>query len=168
MKRMLYPKLAWLGIKRNKQVYIPFILTGIGMVVMYYIITFLESSDALYQMSGGRELQATLGFGVNVMAFFVVIFLFYTNSFLIRRRKKEFGLYNILGMGKWNLARVLVWEALLIYVISVGAGLLFGVLFSKLAELAAMNMIGRGPDYRFEVSADSVCRLCSCSQSYLG
>lgn len=159
MKRMLYPKLAWLGIKRNKQVYIPFILTGIGMVVMYYIITFLESSDALYQMSGGEQLQATLGFGVNVMAFFVVIFLFYTNSFLIRRRKKEFGLYNILGMGKWNLARVLVWETLLIYVISVGAGLLFGVLFSKLAELAAMHMIGMGPDYRFEVSIDSMCRV---------
>lgn len=159
MKRMLYPKLAWLGIKRNKQVYTPFILTGIGMVVMYYIITFLESSDSLYQMSGGRELQATLGFGVNVMAFFVVIFLFYTNSFLIRRRKKEFGLYNILGMGKWNLARVLVWETLLIYVISVGAGLLFGVLFSKFAELAAMHMIGMGPDYRFEVSVDSVCRV---------
>ncbi|MDE7238303.1 MAG: ABC transporter permease, partial [Lachnospiraceae bacterium] len=115
MKGIYYPKLAWLGIKRNKQVYVPFMLTGIGMVMMYYIITYLEGSDALYQMSGGRQLQATLGFGVNVMAFFCVIFLFYTNSFLIRRRKKEFGLYNILGMGKWNIARMLVWESLIMY-----------------------------------------------------
>ena len=152
MKGIYYPKLAWLGIKRNKQVYVPFMLTGIGMVMMYYIITFLESSETLYQMSGGETLQATLGFGVNVMAFFCVIFLFYTNSFLIRRRKKEFGLYNILGMGKWNIARMLVWESLIIYVIAVFGGLLSGVLFSKLAELAAMHMIGLGPNYQFQVS----------------
>ncbi len=156
MKGIYYPKLAWLGIKRNKQVYIPFILTGIGMVIMYYIITFLEGSDALYRMSGGQTLQATLGFGVYVMSFFTVIFMFYTNSFLIRRRKKEFGLYNILGMGKWNLARMLVWENLIIYTICVLAGLLFGILFSKLAELGAVHMIGLGPTYQFRISVEAV------------
>ncbi|MDE5818199.1 MAG: ABC transporter permease [Lachnospiraceae bacterium] len=159
MKGIYYPKLAWLGIKRNKQVYVPFMLTGIGMVMMYYIITYLEGSDALYQMSGGRQLQATLGFGVNVMAFFCVIFLFYTNSFLIRRRKKEFGLYNILGMGKWNIARMLVWESLIMYVIAVLGGLLSGVLFSKLAELAATRMIGLAPTYQFSVSLKAVRRV---------
>lgn len=159
MKGIYYPKLAWLGIKRNKQVYVPFILTGIGMVMMYYIITYLESSDALYQMSGGQTLQATLGFGVNVMAFFCVIFLFYTNSFLIRRRKKEFGLYNILGMGKWNIARMLVWESLIMYVMAVLGGLLSGVLFSKLAELAAAYMIGMAPIYRFTMSIKAVRRV---------
>lgn len=159
MKGIYYPKLAWLGIKRNKQVYVPFALTGIGMVMMYYIITYLESSDSLYQMSGGRQLQATLGFGVNVMAFFCVIFLFYTNSFLIRRRKKEFGLYNILGMGKWNIARMLVWESLIMYVIAVLGGLLSGVLFSKLSELAAAHMIGLGPTYQFTVSAGAARRV---------
>ena len=159
MKGIYYPKLSWLGIKRNKQVYVPFMLTGIGMVMMYYIITYLEGSDALYQMSGGRQLQATLGFGVNVMAFFCVIFLFYTNSFLIRRRKKEFGLYNILGMGKWNIARMLVWESLIMYVIAVLGGLLSGVLFSKLAELAATRMIGLAPTYQFSVSLKAVRRV---------
>lgn len=159
MKGIYYPKLAWLGIKRNKQVYVPFVLTGIGMVMMYYIITYLEGSDSLYQMSGGRQLQATLGFGVNVMAFFCVIFLFYTNSFLIRRRKKEFGLYNILGMGKWNIARMLVWESLIMYVIAVLGGLLSGVLFSKLAELVAAHMIGLGPTYQFTVSAGAARRV---------
>lgn len=159
MKGIYYPKLAWLGIKRNKQVYVPFMLTGIGMVMMYYIITYLENSDTLYQMSGGETLQATLGFGVNVMAFFCVIFLFYTNSFLIRRRKKEFGLYNILGMGKWNIARMLVWESLIMYVIAVLGGLLSGVLFSKLAELVAMHMIGLGPNYQFQVSLHAVRRV---------
>lgn len=159
MKGIYYPKLAWLGIKRNKQVYVPFVLTGVGMVMMYYIITFLEGSKTLYQMSGGETLQATLGFGVNVMAFFVGIFMFYTNSFLIRRRKKEFGLYNILGMGKWNIARMLVWESLIIYVISVTAGLVFGVLFSKLAELAAASMIGMGPNLQFQISLSAMIRV---------
>lgn len=159
MRRTYYPKLAWLGIKRNKQTYTPFILTGIGMVMMYYIITFLESNRTLYQMRGGGTLQATLGFGVNVMAFFCVIFLFYSNSFLIRRRKKEFGLYNVLGMGKWNIARMLVWESLIIYATAVLGGLAVGVLFSKVAELVAMRMIGLGPDYSFQVSPYAVGRV---------
>lgn len=159
MKGIYYLKLAWMGIKKNKQIYVPFILTGIGMVMMYYIITYLESSDSLYQMRGGQQLQATLGFGVNVMAFFCVIFLFYSNSFLIRRRKKEFGLYNILGMGKWNIARMLVWESLIMYVFAVLGGLLSGVLFSKLAELAAAHMISLAPTYSFTVSAGAARRV---------
>ena len=74
------------------------------------------------------------------MGVFALIFLFYTNSFLTRRRKKEFGLYNILGMGKKNLIRVLAWESLMTAGISIGCGLLSGIVFSKFAELGMINI----------------------------
>ena len=80
--------------------------------------------------------------GCGVIGVFSLIFLFYTNSFLIRRRKKEFGLYNILGMGKGNLARILIWESVIVAVISLAGGLICGILFSKLAELCMANMLG--------------------------
>ena len=80
-------------------------------------------------------LQGLLSMGVFVVAVFALIFLYYTNSFLIRKRKKELGLYNILGMGKRNLVRILLWENILTAVISLVIGIVFGILFSKLAEL---------------------------------
>ncbi len=156
MKGIFYPKLAWIGIKKNKQTYMPYLLTCIGMVMMFYIISFLSRSDTLYQMSGGDFLQEILGFGVYVMGFFTVIFLFYTNTFLIRRRKKEFGLYNILGMGKWNLARMLVWESLMMYGISMAGGISMGILLSKMAELCVINIMGGEIPYDFRVDPGAV------------
>ena len=80
---------------------------------------------------GGNMLQSMLGFGVFVIGIFSLIFLYYTNSFLIRRRQKEFGLYNILGMGKRNLVKILLWENVLTAAASIAAGLIFGILFSQ-------------------------------------
>ena len=140
-KKGFYGKLAWMGIRKNKKLYTPYILTCIGMVMMAYIIAFLESSPVLASIAGGSTMQAILGLGYGVMSIFSLIFLFYTNSFLIRRRKKEFGLYNILGMGKWNLARVLLWESIMISLFAIGAGLLAGVMFSKMAELVMVNIL---------------------------
>ena len=141
MKHIFYPKLAWTGIRKNKRLYTPYILTCMGMVMMFYIISFLASSALLTGMPGGDTMQGMLGLGERVIGVFALIFLFYTNSFLARRRKKEFGLYNILGMGKRNLARVLVWESLIIAAISLGGGLVAGVVFSKFAELAMVNIL---------------------------
>ena len=135
MKKGFYRKLAFTGIKKNKKFYTPYILTCIGMIMMFYIISFLGTSDVLLNMKGGDIMRSMMGLGYGVMAVFSLIFLFYTNSFLIRRRKKEFGLYNILGMGKRHLAIVLLWESLIIAVISLASGLFIGIVFSKLAEL---------------------------------
>ena len=110
MRKIFYLKLAVSGMYKNRKTYLPYLLTCIGMVMMYYIIGFLTTADSVATMKGGSEMQMILGFGQGVIAVFALIFLFYTNSFLIRRRKKEFGLYNILGMGKWNLFRVMFWE----------------------------------------------------------
>ena len=136
MRAGFYGKLALTGITKNKKLYYPYILTCICMVMMFYIISYLHYSDTIASMNGGQIMRSTLNLGSIVVGIFSCIFLFYTNSFLIRRRKKEFGLYHILGMGKLNIARILFWETLLTAVISLVLGIGFGILFSKLAELA--------------------------------
>ena len=101
-------------------------------------------------------LQELLNMGAFVIAVFALIFLYYTNSFLIRRRQKEFGLYNILGMGKRNLVKILIWENLITAAASIVLGLLCGVLFSKLAELAAVRMLGGTTGFGITLEPDSV------------
>ena len=98
MKGMFYPRLAVTGILKNKKTYFPYILTCVGMIMMYYIITFLSAEESISLLRGGPQIQTLLNIGRGVLALFSVIFLFYTNSFLIKNRKREFGLYNILGL----------------------------------------------------------------------
>ena len=115
MKRGFYLKLAWSGIRKNRRLYTPYLLTCVGMVMMFYVVSFLSECPVLEEMRGGMTLQSMLSFGSWVIGAFALIFLFlYQLFFLIRRRKKEFGLYNILGMGKGNLARILLWESLIV------------------------------------------------------
>lgn len=157
MRAGIYPKLAFDGIRKNKRMYIPYILTCVGMVMMYYIISFLQYSDTIeYLKKGAATTKSILGLGSWVIAIFACIFLFYTNSFLIRRRKKEFGLYNILGMGKRNIGLILLWETLIIAVSSLAVGLLLGFAFSKLAELGLVNMIQQDANYTLSVSFDAI------------
>lgn len=156
MTKLLYPKLAAGGIKKNRQTYIPYILTCAGMIMMYYIVSFLSKSSLVANMKGGSIMQVMLLLGCWVMIFFSAIFLFYTNSFLIRRRKKEFGLYNILGMGKRNIARILVWETLIVFAVSLTAGNGLGILFSKLAELFFVNIFDLDVSFKFRVEPQSV------------
>lgn len=156
MTDFLYPKLAAGGIKKNKQTYIPYILTCSGMIMMYYIVAFLSESSLVANMRGGEIMQTMLMLGCWVMVFFSAIFLFYTNSFLIRRRKKEFGLYNILGMGKRNIARILVWETLIVFAVSLTAGNGLGILFSKLAELVFVNIFDLEVSFEFRVEPQAI------------
>ena len=141
MKKGFYIRLAGEGISKNRKLYFPYILTCICMIMMYYIVSFLSISKELASIRGGEMLQGLLSMGVFVVAVFALIFLYYTNSFLIRKRKKELGLYNILGMGKRNLVRILLWENILTAVISLVIGIVFGILFSKLAELLAIKLL---------------------------
>lgn len=156
MKSLFYPKLAWMGIRKNKRLYVPYILASMGMVMMYYIVAFLSTSSALEMIPGGSVMQGMLGLGMFVIVVFSLLFLFYTNSFLTRRRKKEFGLYNILGMGKWNLAKILVWESLTSAVISIGGGLLAGIVFSKFAELGMVNLLMGEVTFSFHLGAKPI------------
>lgn len=156
MKTGFYPKLAWQGIRKNGKIYIPYIITSIAMVMMYYIVSFLSVNKSIGSMRDGKTIQDILGYGVGIIAVFTAIFLFYTNSFIIRRRKKEFGLYNILGMGKWNIARILVWETLILLFITLAAGLGCGILFSKLAELLALKIMDGNVQFEFTIETGSI------------
>ena len=152
----LYPRLAVTGIRKNSKLYFPYIGTCIGMVTMYYIIHSLSFSPPLREMKGGGTMEAILGLGVFVIAVFSVIFLLYTNSFLIRRRNKEFGLYHVLGMGKPAIARILVWETLFTAVLSIVLGLTMGIALSKLAELLLLKIVHGQVDYRITLSVECV------------
>lgn len=112
----------------------------------------LSGDEMLSAMRGGYIMHELIVIGKVVMALFAAIFLFYTNSFLIKSRMREFGLYNILGMGKNGIARVMTWETLMVYVISMVFGLGAGILFSKLAELLAVKIVQGDAAYQFSVS----------------
>ena len=152
MKAGFYPRLALDGIRKNKRLYLPYLFTCTGMVMMYYIIVFLQYCDALSSLRGGSTIREMLGLGSWVIAFFACIFLFYTNSFLIRRRKKEFGLYHILGMDKKNIAKILFWETVMTGLFSLGVGLICGILLSKFAELGLVNIMQGNVTYTLDVS----------------
>ena len=155
MRAGLYPKLAWDGIRKNKRFYLPYILTCIGMVMMFYIIHYLAAMPTLKDMPGGDTMEMVLGLGTWVVALFAVIFLFYTNSFLMRRRQKEFGLYNMLGMGKNHLSLLLLWENGILFVISMVGGLLGGILLSKMAELFMLMLLGGEVTYTLRIDPDA-------------
>lgn len=156
MKIGFYPKLAFSGIVKNKKTYFPYILTCMGMVMMYYIIHFLSANQNVAGIRGGALMQEILSLGIGVIAVFAVVFLFYTNSFLIKNRKREFGLYNILGMGKRSLMRVLMWESLIIFLASITGGLACGILFSKAAELAMVHMLGGKAAFTFTIGPKAI------------
>ena len=155
MKRGVYRTLAWSGVRNNRKLYVPYLLTCTGMVMMCYIMSFLGANPAIAEMRGGDTMRSILGLGFGVLAVFSVIFLFYTNSFLIRRRTKEFGLYNILGLGKRHLALVLLLETAAIAAVTLCAGLALGILFSKLAELVLVKLMEGAPTALFEVGLES-------------
>lgn len=156
MKGMLYPKLAFMAMQKNRRLYLPYFLTCIGMVAMHYIVTFLYYDQILLSMRGGRTLRLVMGFGSGVIAVFACIFLFYSNSFLMRRRKKEFGLYHILGMGKRHLGWILFWESLILGGFSLLIGLLISIVLSKLAELGMVHIMQENVYYTLYVSPEAV------------
>lgn len=140
-KPLLYPKLAWQGIRKNAETYLPYLLMGILMVGVSYIMNYLTRPALMGALSKGGTTLMVLQMGKIVISVFSVIFLYYCNSFLIRRRMKEFGLYNILGMGKGNIARVMLWETLLTALLVFAGGLLLGLSLSRLVEMALINLL---------------------------
>ena len=156
MNKGMYTKLAITNIKNNRQFYFPYLLTGIITVAMFYIMCALESNPGIQSMPGAKDLGLILRLGIGVIGIFAVIFLFYTNSFIIKRRKKELGIYNILGMEKRHIAKILSKEAFFTVIIAIGGGLVTGVLFHKLACMLLYRMIGFNGGITFSFSKKGV------------
>ena len=153
MKMSFYPKLAAGNMKKNARTYVPYMLTCIITVAMYYIVKSLSQNPGVEEMIGGGYLSELMFIGSHVVALFAVIFLFYTNSFLVKRRKKEFGVFNILGMEKRHLAWVLGWETAYLALGSLVLGLLLGMVLDKAMYLLVGKIIGGGVPLGFFVSA---------------
>lgn len=148
----LYYRLAVTNLKNNRQFYLPYVLAGIMSAMMFYIMRAVQGNDSIDSMRGASTLKIVLFMGVIIVGACVCIFLFYTNSFVMKRRKKELGVYNILGMEKRHIAKVLAWEALILYTVSVCGGLLFGIVFTKLVAMFLYKLTGLSQSMPFYIS----------------
>lgn len=153
MNKGLYGKLAVSNLKKNGKIYIPYLLTCIGTVMMFYLMQFLYTNK---WVESHASLKMVLGMGCFVVGLFAFIFLFYTNSFLMKQRKKEIGLYNILGMEKRHIGRVMAFENIYVGFIGIGFGLLCGILFSKLMLMLLARLLGFNIGVSFYVSYSGV------------
>lgn len=152
MNRGLYTKLAFTNIKNNRNFYFPYLLTGIITTAMFYIMCALAGNEGIESMPGSRDVQMILNMGIRVIGIFSVIFLFYTNSFVIKRRKKELGIYNILGMEKRHISKILGMETIFTMLIAIVGGLITGVVFHKLMCMLLYRLMGLDAEIEFYVS----------------
>lgn len=138
----LYPKLAAHNLKSSYRVTVPYLLSGAGIIMMYYMLFALTMGTQQSDFYGVTSSGMALELGTYIIAIFGVIFLFYTNSFLMKRRKKELGLYNILGMEKRHIAGVILTETIFTAAICLILGLGFGIIFSKVFFLILEMLLG--------------------------
>lgn len=153
MNSKIYGKLAVTNLKNNKKSYIPYILASAFSVMMYFIMDNLYRNRSLVEK--GSPLAIMLSYAAAVILIFSIIFLFYINSFLIKRRKKELGIYNILGMGKGHLGKMLFLESVITTVASIIGGILAGILLSKLVYLILLKILHMGGKIEYRISLAS-------------
>lgn len=147
-----YFKLASANLVRNRRMYVPYLIATVIMSAMYFIILNLVFSQSISNMSYGPVMQSMLSFGLVVMSVFVIGYMLYINSFLIKRRKKEFGLYGVLGLEKRHVARVIAWENILLNLPALALGILAGCLFGKLVLMLLLYVLRTAPDSTYELT----------------
>ena len=153
MNSNIYRKLAVTNLKNNGKSYLPYVLASAFSVMMYFIMDNLYRNRSLVEK--GSPLAIMLSYAASVLLIFSVIFLFYINSFLIKRRKKELGIYNILGMEKGHLAKMLFLESVMTTAASIIGGILAGVLLGKLVYLILLKILHIGGKIEYRVSLSS-------------
>ena len=152
----VYRKLAFTNIKNNGSLYLPYIISGIVTVAMFYIMMFLNNSKGLEKIYGSSYLTSIMALGVGIIAVFSYIFIFYTNSFIIKRRKKEIGVYNILGMEKRHIAKVMGIETVTVAFIAIIGGIVTGILFSKLSIMLLYKILAVKETVKFEINFSTI------------
>lgn len=152
----LYFKLAKTNLSNNKPFYIPYIISSIITVAMLYMMSFLSDNKGLNKIMGADSLASIFRLGVGIIVIFSYIFLFYTNSFIIKRRKKEIGVYNILGMEKRHLSKVLFVETIYSAIISLVCGIIVGIAFSKFILMVLYGIIGIHKTVEFFVNIHGI------------
>ena len=148
-----YSKFALNNLVKNKKFIIPYVLSAIFTIMSFYILSSLAFGDNLNKLPNGIDAtKQVLSFGIIVIALFSVIFLFYTYSFLVKRRVKEFGLYSVLGMTKKQIAKILVLETIFIAVTTIVLGIGLGIIFDKLMLLVLLKLFSAGVSFGFSIT----------------
>lgn len=147
-----FPRLALVNILRNGRYYGPYLISCSGVAAMYYILRFLVWNDALQKVRGASYLSVMSSMGCFVVALFSIVLLLYANSFVMKRRQRELGLYNILGLEKRHIALLCFWEVFICAVIIIFGGILAGIIFSKLVLLFLLNLTHFPVQFGFEIS----------------
>ena len=155
MNKRLYCKLALNNIKKDKNTFFPFLISVIAMVALFYMLLAVQIGSKNSDFYGASDVAMILETGVVIVAILSVGIIFYTNSFLTKRRSKELGLYNILGMEKKHIAKVVFWEIAFIAAAGIISGIIIGIVFSKLMFLIMLNMINV-KIVSFGISAEAV------------
>ena len=137
----IYPAMAFTNIRKNRRMYVPYILSSAVTILMYYIVCSMGYNSDLKELWGGNTIQSYMNMGRFIIALFALIFLFYVNSFLVKRRRSEFGLYNILGMEKKHICRVVFFETLYVFLASYILGVAAGILLDKLMYMVVLRML---------------------------
>lgn len=156
MSKGFYAKLAISNMKKNRQFTVPYLLTGIFLVMMFYIIGALAGNPDLVEATGSASMLRVMNMAFSIVGIFSVIMLFYADSFLMKRRKKELGMYNILGMEKKHIGRMLFWETVYAWLIAIIVGFVCGMLFSKLVFMVAEHALNMKTGLDFYVSLEKL------------
>lgn len=156
MTNYFYTRLAIINIKNNKQSYVPYLITITFTIAMFYIIHAISLNNGLNEIVGSSSLKEILKTGTWIIGIFSTIFLFYTNSFLIKRRKQEIGLYNVLGLGKKHIRRMLFVESIIISTSGMLCGLLVGILLNKLMFALLLRLLQFPVPFGFFISIKSI------------
>lgn len=154
--RKLLPRLAAGNIRKNGSTYLPYLGISIFAMFTYFVFDLILKNDVIYTLPRGVYAVLLIDVGFYLLGFIMVPFLYYTNSFLIKRRKRELGLYSILGMEKKHIGVMMFWESLMLYGIVVISALVLGLLFSRLLFLVLLNMTSMPVDVDFTISLRAV------------
>ena len=141
MRNGLYPKLAARSMRQNRRFFVPYLLALAGLTAAFYVMSALCADPGVMNMRGFAYVMVMMQIGMIVAGILSTVLLLYINSFLMKQRKKELGLYNILGMGKGNIALIQCWESLFTAVLGIGGGLVLGIAFHKLSTIALAQLL---------------------------
>ncbi|NLA76823.1 MAG: ABC transporter permease [Clostridiales bacterium] len=155
-KLFFYPHLAAQNIKTNRKLYVPFLITSTLSAAMFFIIYSLSVSKSLASTFAGKDVTMIMSMAMIIAVIFFAVFLLYTQSFLIKRRKKEFGLYSVLGMEKKHICITCFFETLYVALISTVGGIAFGALMTKLVYMALLKLLSFDSGLEFEFSFSAV------------
>ena len=152
----LMPKMAATNIRKNGSVYFPYIGVSIFAIFTYFVFDLILKNDIMYRLPKGMYTLMLIQIGFALLGLIMVPFLYYTNSFLIKRRKRELGLYSILGLEKKHIGIMMFWESAIMYLIVTAAAIVFGLLFSRLIFLLLLNLAKMPVNVEFTISPGAI------------